>query len=52
MRASGVALEIRPEFGTLDAACLTHEQRLEIGQPDVIGPSIAADRRPMAATII
>jgi len=47
-----VPLEVRPEFGRSRAASLAHEQRLKIGQPDIIGPSIRTDRCPMAAVIV
>jgi hypothetical protein len=34
------------------AASLARESRLYIGQPDVIRPSVTADRGPMAALVI
>jgi hypothetical protein len=45
-------LPIGPHIGTAPAASLADETRLEIGQSDVIGPSIAADRCVVAAAII
>jgi hypothetical protein len=36
-------MEIRPDIGTFRAAGLTDEQRFDIGQPDMIRPSIRAD---------
>jgi hypothetical protein len=45
-------VEIRADVGALLAAGLAGEQRLDIGQPDVIGPSIGVKARPMAAVIV
>src|SRR5258706_10992117 len=45
-------MPIRPDISASPAARLADELRLQIGQPDVIGPSVAADRRPMAAVIV
>jgi hypothetical protein len=42
-------MEIRAEIRAPLAAGLAGEARLDVGQPDVIRPSVAADRRPMAA---
>jgi hypothetical protein len=39
-----VPIEIRPHVGTALAAFPTGEALLDIGQPDSIGPAIAADR--------
>jgi hypothetical protein len=39
-----IPIEIGPHIGSPLAARLAHEQRLKIGQPDVIGPSVPADR--------
>jgi hypothetical protein len=47
-----VPIEIRPDIGAAPAASLTGKPRLNIGQPDVIRPSIAADRCVVAAMII
>jgi hypothetical protein len=44
--------EQRPDIGAVFPASLANEQRLQIGQPDVIGPAIRADRDRIAATII
>ena len=45
-------IEIRSEFGALKAARLADEQRLEIGEPDVIGPLIGGDFDVVAALVI
>jgi hypothetical protein len=42
-------LPIGPHVGTFPAASLAAKPRLYIGQPNVIRPSIAADRCVMAA---
>jgi len=44
--------EIRSHFGTTLAAGLASEARLDVRQPDVIWPHIAADRDRVAATIV
>jgi hypothetical protein len=53
-RASGLLLpvEIRANVSAPLAACLASEPGLQIGQPNIIGPSVAADGCPMAAVII
>jgi hypothetical protein len=45
-------IEISPDFGALKAASRTAEQRLEIGEPNIIRPLIGADRHVVAALII
>jgi hypothetical protein len=45
-------MKVRPDVGALPATGLTSEQGFDIGQPDVIGPSIGADRSRMAAMIV
>jgi hypothetical protein len=42
-------MEVRPDVGASLAACLASEQGFEIGEPDVIRPSVAADRDRVAA---
>jgi len=47
--ASGIflcTLPIGPHIGTTPAASLAGKSLLKIRQPDIIGPSIAADRSP------
>jgi hypothetical protein len=53
-RASGLLLpvEIRANISASPAAGLAGEPALDIGQPDVIRPSVAADRDRVAAPII
>jgi hypothetical protein len=43
---------IGPHVRAASATSLAGKPRLEIGKPDIIGPSIAADRCRVAATII
>ena len=50
--AIGRILKQRSDVGVLLAAGLAGEQRLDIGQPDIIGPSVSADRGRMAALVI
>jgi len=45
-------MEVRADIRAPLAAGLAGEAKLDIGQPNIIGPSVAADRRPMAALII
>jgi hypothetical protein len=45
-------MEIRAYISAATAASLTGKPRLQIGQPDVIRPPVAADRRPMRAVIV
>jgi hypothetical protein len=45
-------LPIGPHIRAAPAASLAGKPRLEIGQPDVIRPSVGADRCVVAATII
>ena len=45
-------MEIWADIRTAAAASLTGKPRLEIGKPDVIGPSIAVDRCVVAAAEI
>jgi hypothetical protein len=44
--------EQRPNVGASLAASLADEPRFQIGQPDVIGPLVGADRDRMAAAIV
>jgi hypothetical protein len=43
-------VEIRPNVRAAPAATLADEQGLQIGKPDVIGPSVRAQGCPAAAT--
>src|SRR5271169_4108953 len=43
---------LRPNIGAAPAASLACKSRLDIGEPDVIGPSVCGHRSPMAAVII
>ena len=54
LRAPGLLLpaEIRADVSASPAAAPADEQRLDIGQPNLIRPSVAADRCPMAALVI
>lgn len=45
-------IEIRSDFETFNTASLTDEQRLEIGEPNMIWPSNGTDRYRVAAFII
>ena len=45
-------VEVGPDIGAAPAARLAHEPRLEIRQPQVIGPAIGAECNVMAATIV
>jgi len=45
-------MEIRADVSASLAADLAGEARLDVGQPNVIRPSVAADRYPMAAFVI
>jgi hypothetical protein len=45
-------IEIGTDVGASLAAAPTDEPWLQIGQPDVIGPSVRAHGRPVAAAII
>jgi hypothetical protein len=51
-RAPGRPVEIRPDVSTFLAASATREQQLDIGQPDVIRPSVRAHCGRVAAPII
>jgi hypothetical protein len=53
-RASGLFFpaEIRANVGTFPSASLASEARLDIGQPDIIRPAVAADCRRMAAPVV
>jgi hypothetical protein len=46
------AFEERPDIGAPMAANLTGEFRLQIGEPDVIGPTLRADYYRMRALVI
>jgi hypothetical protein len=45
-------MEIRADISASLAAALADEARLDVGQPDAIRPSVAADRCPTAAPVI
>jgi hypothetical protein len=45
-------MEIRADVGTSLAACLADEPGFQIGQPDIIRPSVGADCGPVAAPIV
>jgi hypothetical protein len=45
-------MEIRADISASLAAGLAGKARLDVGQPNVIRPSVAADRCPMAAFVI
>jgi len=47
-----VPVEVRPHLGATVAAGLAHKPRLEIGQPEIVGPTIPADRQTMAAVVV
>jgi hypothetical protein len=53
-RLTGLPLpiKIRADIRASLAASLTGEPRLDVGQPHVIRPPVAADRGPMAALVI
>jgi hypothetical protein len=54
-QASGIGLgriPIRPDVSAAPAARLADEARLDIGQAEVVGPLIAADRDRMAAFVV
>ena len=46
-----IPIEVRPYVRTFGAAGLAGEQRLQIGQPDIIGPSVSANCRQVAALV-
>jgi hypothetical protein len=48
-RASRSQSKIRADISASLATSLAGEARLDVGQPDAIRPSVAADRGPMAA---
>ena len=54
LRTPGIffPMEVRAHVGTPLAANLAGKSRLDIRQPHVIWPSVAADRGPMAALVI
>jgi hypothetical protein len=45
-------IKIRPDVGAALAARPADEARLDVGQPDIIGPSIPADHDRVAAAIV
>jgi hypothetical protein len=45
-------MPVRSDVGTPPAATLAGEPGFDVREPDIIAPSVAADRRPMAALII
>jgi hypothetical protein len=42
-----VPVEVRPHIRAAPAASLAGKPRLQIGQADIIRPSVAADRSPV-----
>jgi len=51
-KSLNLPMEVRPHVGALRAASLASKSRLQIGQANVIRPSMAADRCPMRAMIV
>ena len=51
-RVSCSPMEVWPDIRALRAAALADESRLDVGQPNIIRPSVAADRGPMAAMVV
>jgi hypothetical protein len=47
-----VPVEVRPHLGAAVAAGRADETRLDVGEPDLVGPAVAADRDRMAAAIV
>jgi len=47
-----VPVEVQPDVGTALAARLANESRLKIRQPEVIRPSVAAERDRIAAMVV
>jgi hypothetical protein len=47
-----IPIQVRPYVRTFGAAGLAGEQRLQIGQPDIIGPSVSANCRQVAALVV
>jgi len=47
-----VPIEIGPDIRAPRAAGLAGEARLDVGQPGIIRPAVAADRGPMAAMVV
>jgi hypothetical protein len=47
-----VAIELRPHVSAAMATGSADEPRLNVGQPEIIGPAVAADRKRMAAAIV
>ena len=45
-------MPVRSDVGTSPAATLASEPGFDVREPDIIGPSVATDRRPMAAVIV
>ena len=45
-------MKVRPQIGRPCAASLAHEQRLQIGQSDIIRPAVSDNTSPMAALVI
>jgi hypothetical protein len=54
LRASSFCLpmEIRADIGAFPSASLASEARLDIGQPDVVRPSVSANCGRVAAAIV
>jgi len=54
LRALGIyfPMEVGTDISAFPAAGLAGELGLQIGQADVVGPSVAADRNPVRAVII
>jgi hypothetical protein len=49
---SGFPMEIRYDVGAFLAAGLERKARFDIGQPNLIRLSVAADRGPMTTTVV
>jgi hypothetical protein len=45
-------MKVRPNVGALLAAGPAHEARFQIGEPDLIGPWVCADRGRVAAVMV
>jgi hypothetical protein len=45
-------MKVRPDISASLATSFAYEPRLDVGQPDVVGPRISADRNGMAAAIV
>jgi hypothetical protein len=45
-------IEVRSDISTLGAASATDKSLFKVGQPKMIGPSVPADCRRMAALVV